>query len=383
MLLRVVLQVGYGMDTVGFIGVRYIFEALAKVNRTDVALRMLNVTAYPSFGWQITNNMEPATSLWESFDVPTMHQWVDESSRDHHYSASINTFLRKYLAGLDQPRGSTAWGVVKCRPEAIFYPDMLPTAAALLQSRRGPVGCSWRAAPVGGLPPPPPPPAAVPPVYCVITPMFTGAVRGPSPMVIRCPAGEVVTAVTYARWGTSSAGAPWFCWGPQPPPKGSCETDVSAKIVPLCVGKVGCNLSTVATQATLGGPCSGSQQLIVRVACAGKDVPAVRRGVRRQSPSGLDAEALAPGPSTEDFAETAAAAGWAVVNASVPGGSAGEVHVPLLRAGAGIISESGAVVWRDGQFVPGAAPGVSGGGSDGRFAWFVTRAGNYSFIASA
>ena len=94
----VLAGVGYRMDTVGFIGVRYLFEALAKVGRIDVALRVLGVTDYPSFGWAISNDVEQATSLWECMDAPTMHQWVDESSRDHHYSASINTFIRKYVA---------------------------------------------------------------------------------------------------------------------------------------------------------------------------------------------------------------------------------------------------------------------------------------------
>jgi len=51
---------GYSLETMGFIGVRLVFEALARVNRTDVALRMLNRTAYPSFGFQITNDLEPA-----------------------------------------------------------------------------------------------------------------------------------------------------------------------------------------------------------------------------------------------------------------------------------------------------------------------------------
>ena len=60
---------------------RYVFEALSKVNRTDIALQMLSQTEYPSFGYQITNTLEPATSLWESYDAPTMHQWLDESSR--------------------------------------------------------------------------------------------------------------------------------------------------------------------------------------------------------------------------------------------------------------------------------------------------------------
>lgn len=73
---------------------------------------------------------------------------------------------------------------------------------------------------------------------------------------------------------------------------------------------------------------------------------------------------------------------WAVVNATVPGGSTGEVHVPLLSPTNGTITESGAVVWQAGAFIPGSSPGVRGGGSDGRFAWFFTQSGNYSFQAA-
>ena len=97
-------SVQYRMVSVGFIGVRCkivvlsrfvavrlanpksitisdIFEALSMVNRTDVALRMLHQREYPSFGWQITNDMEPATSLWESYDAPTMRQCESSSGR--------------------------------------------------------------------------------------------------------------------------------------------------------------------------------------------------------------------------------------------------------------------------------------------------------------
>ena len=286
---------------------------------------------------------------------------------------SINTFLRKYLAGLDQPRGSAAWAVVKCRAEAALLPTLLPAAAAAVRTARGLVGCSWSAAPVaGGLlpPPPPPPPPGNPPVFCAVTPMWTGAVGGPSPMVLQCPAGTVVANVTYARWGVSAPAAPWFCWGPQPPPPGTCETDVRLKIAPLCVGG-GCNLSAVANQATLGGPCSGNQQLIVRVACTAAAAAA-------GAAAGLAGEHAAADPRP---AALPAGTTWAVVNATVPGGSTGEVHVPLLSAASGTITESGAVVWQAGAFVPGAAAGVTGGGSDGRFAWFFTRSGNFSFQA--
>ena len=72
---------------------RAFLQALAKVNRTDVALRMLLATEYPSYGYNIVVNEEHATSLWESWDGSSMQQWFDESSRDHHFSASINTFF--------------------------------------------------------------------------------------------------------------------------------------------------------------------------------------------------------------------------------------------------------------------------------------------------
>ena len=197
---RVLHHMRYRMVSVGFIGVRYIFEALAKVNRTDVALKMLHTQEYPSFGWCISNELENATSLWESYDVPTMHQWLDESSRDHHYSASINTFLRKYLAGLDQPHGATAWETVKCRPEAAFWPELLSTASARLISRRGQLACSWRVEAAAASPPSPAqldPPASL----CAYSPIWTGAVSGPAPLVFRCDSpAEAITHIQFARW---------------------------------------------------------------------------------------------------------------------------------------------------------------------------------------
>ena len=69
--------------SIGFLGIIYVFEALGRVNRTDVMLDMLLRTEYPSLGYEATNKYEPATALWESFDGDTMHQWIDESSRDH------------------------------------------------------------------------------------------------------------------------------------------------------------------------------------------------------------------------------------------------------------------------------------------------------------
>jgi hypothetical protein len=40
-----------------------------------------------------------------------MQQWFGESSRNHHFTTSVNTFMRKYLVGLDQPFGESNWAV--------------------------------------------------------------------------------------------------------------------------------------------------------------------------------------------------------------------------------------------------------------------------------
>ena len=200
---KVLHSANYRMTSMGFIGVRYVFEALTKVNRTDVALRMLHSREYPSFGWCMTNNFtgDQATSLWESYDAPTMHQWLDESSRDHHYSASINTALRKDLAGLDMPTGSNAWSTVKCRPEAAHWPHLLPSASATLHSRRGTVACSWSAtSPVS--PAPPPAMLDAPTVQCAISKIWTGAIS----LLPSFP--PCLSACTCPRWVLAACTGP-------------------------------------------------------------------------------------------------------------------------------------------------------------------------------
>ena len=368
----------YRMVGVGFIGVRYIFEALAKVNRTDVALKMLHAKAYPSFGYCITNEMEPATSLWESYDVPTMHQWLDESSRDHHYSASINTFLRKKLAGLDQPPGTYGWATVKCRPEAAFWPELLPSASAKLQSRRGTLGCAWSA--TGQSPPPPAMDLEPAARLCAYSPIWTGALIGPAPMILSCPARQTIAKIDFARWqrqivGTAAATSAdgWHCYGPQPPPSSVCETDVAAKLAPFCVGKPSCDLSNATTLAHLGQPCSksthGATQIIVRVSCHSSG------GYSSEGYDDDNGKDLVARPDTPNIV---------TVNVTVPSGSEGEVHVPVRNAAGGTtITESGTVVWRDGKALSGAVPGVDFVESDGRFAIFATGSGQWTFSSVA
>jgi alpha-L-rhamnosidase len=142
----------------GFIGVRYVFEALALNGGIAAALRTLLQTEAPSFGYELYHLYEPTSNLWESFDAPTHRQWLDESSRSHHYQASINTFLRKHVAGLDMPPGAAAWSAVSVRPYAALplpadLAAALPHARVTLAAHRGLIEVSWAraAAPGGGV----------------------------------------------------------------------------------------------------------------------------------------------------------------------------------------------------------------------------------------
>merc|ERR1711871_812998 len=93
---------------------------------------------------------EPSSTLWESWTGDTMTQWLDESSRNHHYQTSINTFLRKYVIGLDQESNSSSWSHIRARPEAALvhlydreFFSKLPCASTRVASHRGVISLSW------------------------------------------------------------------------------------------------------------------------------------------------------------------------------------------------------------------------------------------------
>ena len=139
--------------TIGFVGVRYLFEALGKHNRTGSALSCIARPGYPGFHYEIYNEYEPSSTLWESWNVNTQKCIACETSRNHHYRASINTFLRKYVSGLDMVEGTVAWDNVRVRPEAALLTGSdtpLPSASATIDSHRGVVHAAWAHDPGAG-----------------------------------------------------------------------------------------------------------------------------------------------------------------------------------------------------------------------------------------
>jgi hypothetical protein len=118
------------LDT-GIFGTRYIVDALADAGRADVALRMLQKTTYPSFGYQIVEH--GATTAWEGWPLQSsMH------THDHAMFVGINASYLTRFAGIR----STAPGyeTLEIRPMA---PAGLERARGSIETVRGQVTSSW------------------------------------------------------------------------------------------------------------------------------------------------------------------------------------------------------------------------------------------------
>ena len=72
----------------GILGVKYVFDSLAKNHRTDIGLKILLRKEYPSFRYWIDNNQ---TTLCEDFELT--------NSLNHHMFSPIAEFMIRGLMG--------------------------------------------------------------------------------------------------------------------------------------------------------------------------------------------------------------------------------------------------------------------------------------------
>ncbi|WP_249227776.1 family 78 glycoside hydrolase catalytic domain [Kutzneria sp. CA-103260] len=120
---------GGHLDT-GIFGTRHLVDALARINRTDVAMTVLDQKTYPGFGYEISRG---ATSSWE--------EWLYSSNmetHDHAMFAGVNASLYTQLAGI-QP-AAPGYSAVSIAPQT---PTGLAHVAASLDTAYGKVAVSW------------------------------------------------------------------------------------------------------------------------------------------------------------------------------------------------------------------------------------------------
>jgi alpha-L-rhamnosidase len=121
--------------TTGIWGTKYIMDVLSENGHIDVALQLAQQTTYPSWGYMIYNDVEPATTLWELWNSPTGDAGMD--SRNHIMFGSIGAWFYKYLAGIKPMK--PGYEVISLNP-AIKLLDKLN---AEYNSIRGRIIVSW------------------------------------------------------------------------------------------------------------------------------------------------------------------------------------------------------------------------------------------------
>jgi alpha-L-rhamnosidase len=83
--------------TVGIMGLRFLFEVLARHGHGDTALALIHQNTYPSFGDLIGRN---ATTLWEYWGDPEVDKTHGPRSLNHPMMGGFDNWFYNTLAGI-------------------------------------------------------------------------------------------------------------------------------------------------------------------------------------------------------------------------------------------------------------------------------------------
>lgn len=238
--------------TVGIIGAKALFPAFDLLGDTEQAARLAETTSYPSWGYMIFNEVEPApSSLWELWDAPT--QGPGMNSRNHHMFSSISAWLVRSIGGFrDFTCGGDARPPLRLAPAAALgvawanTSTTLPCGRARLAYRRH-----------GG-------------VQCTTVPEGRSSAHPGAPVVadavLDCgAAGGVIQAVEFASFGRPSG----HCGGALTANASCHHPDSLGRVAERCVGRQSCRLpSHAGFWGTAGCDPALLRHLQARVRCS-------------------------------------------------------------------------------------------------------------------
>ena len=261
--------------TGGIVTTRYLFPVLTQIKQHDIALKIVQQLEYPSYGFMIHNNLEPATTLWELWNSHNGSASMD--SRNHHAFSSVSGWMVTDMAGLSISKGFN---------EIHFHPASalgLSHVSVSLEYPK-PVHLSWRRN--GG-------------IQCAKQAENQSPLNPNLPkhndLTISCgdEDGGTIKKVLFASYGNPTG----HCGGYHK--LGSCHATNSVEIVEkLCLGMRSCIIPTGAD--FWGSPCPNEVKwLAVSVQCKHETA------------------------EVEDFVYSSIQ-----VNVSVPMGSRGLLHLP-------------------------------------------------------
>jgi alpha-L-rhamnosidase len=126
--------------TTGFVGVGYLLPVLSSTGHTDVAYRLLEQDARPSWRYMVDQG---ATTIWERWDGWTKEDgfqsaWMN--SFNHYALGSVGEWLYRFVLGIDLAPGAVGFDRLVLRP----HPGgELSRAGGSYRSVRGPIASEW------------------------------------------------------------------------------------------------------------------------------------------------------------------------------------------------------------------------------------------------
>ena len=128
--------VNTGYFTGGIISVAALFPLLSKEGHHDLALKLAQLTSYPSYGYMFNNPIQNATTTWEQWNsLPTEAR----SSLNHHMFNTIGAWFYRYLAGIEL----NALNTITVHPRMSYDADLLNYAEAEVVTIKGAVRVKW------------------------------------------------------------------------------------------------------------------------------------------------------------------------------------------------------------------------------------------------
>lgn len=229
--------------TGGIVTTRHLFPVLTQLNQHDIALKIAQQMDYPSYGFMIHNNLEPATTIWELWNSHNGSAGMD--SRNHHMFSSISGWLVTNMAGISIRPGIKE---IHYRPAQALG---LSHVSVSLENP-GPVHFSWRRN--GG-------------IQCAKQAENQSPLNPNLPkhddLTVSCgdEDGGVIGEVVFASYGNPTG----HCGGYHK--RGTCHAPNSSDTVAkLCLGKRSCVVPTGAD--FWGNPCPNQVKwLMVSVQC--------------------------------------------------------------------------------------------------------------------
>jgi hypothetical protein len=132
--------------TGGIVTTRYLFPVLTQIKQHDIALKIVQQLQYPSYGFMIHNNLEPATTLWELWNSHNGSASMD--SRNHHAFTSVSGWMVTDMAGLSLTKGLKEIHFHPARALGLSHVSVSlehPKPVHLSWSRNGGIQCAKQA----------------------------------------------------------------------------------------------------------------------------------------------------------------------------------------------------------------------------------------------